>query len=242
MTTRSPAEGSLCISFDIDWAPDELVEPVVEMLLESGVRATFFATHQSSLLKQLDNDRFEIGLHPNFSGADNLNGALQTLADMYPEAKGARSHSLSVSGAILQTYVDSGLKYESNAHLPFHEGLHPVKRMKELVSIPIYWEDDTNFLLGLPYDLDNLRLDEPGLKVLSFHPIHVFMNTFSEAHYTSYKKYYQDPQQLRAFINKRDPGVGTLFKTLLDYIATSGRPTYTLQDVYERYVTASNGL
>jgi hypothetical protein len=231
----------LCITLDVDWARDEIIYPVVEAMERAGVKATFFATHESRLLEGLDPARFEIGLHPNFnnSGGD-FEGPVRKLKSLYPRAEGARSHSLFVSSGVLQSYVGSGIKYESNAHLPLHEGLRPVIRFGGLVSIPMYWADDTNFRLKGSFNLGDLKLETPGLKVLDFHPIHIFMNTSSEAHYEEYKSHYQEPQRLGDFINRKELGVGTLFQSLLDYLKTSGRRTYTLGEVCERYLAGAD--
>ena len=85
--------------------------------------------------------------------------------------------------------MEDDLKYESNTHLFFHDWLHPVIRIKELVSIPFYWTDDTHFTLRHSFTVDDLRLETPGLKIFTFDPIHVFMNTSSEVHYENYKIY-----------------------------------------------------
>jgi hypothetical protein len=192
-------------------------------------------------LESLDATQFEVGLHPNFNDcAGDFEGPLRRLKALYPQAKGARSHSLYVSSNILQKYTGNGIKYESNAHLPLHEGLHPVIRFEGLVSVPMYWADDTNFRLQGSFDLDYLKLESPGLKVLDFHPIHIFMNTASEAHYEEYKRYYQDPERLKYFVNRKSPGPGTLFRSLLDYVEKSNRRTYTLNEVYEQYLAGND--
>ena len=230
-------DNRICITLDIDWARDEIVRPVIEMMEQAGVKATLFATHQSQLLNDLDADQFEVGLHPNFNEANgDFNGPIQELKALYPRAKGVRSHSLFQSSHILRLFKKNGLKYEGNAFLPFHEGLRPVVKVKGLVSIPFYWEDDMHFLLGYPFKLEVLRLEAPGLKVFSFHPIHVFMNTCSEEHYVSYRRYYQDPEKLKQSMNLQGEGVATLFRSLLDYTSKSEKPTYTLYEIYKEYV------
>ena len=41
------------ISFDIDWASDEVIEYSIKPILDSGLKATIFATHKSNFLKKL---------------------------------------------------------------------------------------------------------------------------------------------------------------------------------------------
>jgi len=239
MSDRDLTKSQICITIDVDWAPDEIMLGLFELMRDADLKATIFATHDSPVLKSLDTERFEIGLHPNFNvRCANVEDAVRPLKDLYPQAQGARSHSLHVSSAILQLYLENGLTYESNAHLTLHEGLHPIIRYKGIVSIPMYWSDDTHFQLNRSFNLEELRLAEPGLKVLDFHPIHIFMNTSSAAHYEEYKHHYQEPEKLKDYIN-RGPGVGTLFQSLLAYIENNSLPTYRLDDICEQYVAGT---
>jgi len=60
-------QGKIFLSFDIDWAIDEAVESLADMLEARGVAATFFVTHDSPVLARLaSNPLFELGIHPNF--------------------------------------------------------------------------------------------------------------------------------------------------------------------------------
>lgn len=237
MSSRVLTGSQICVTIDVDWARDETMLPLFELMSEANIKATVFATHESELLKSLDAAQFEIGLHPNFNDrCTSVEDVVRPLKAAYPEAKGGRSHSLHMSSHILRQYMDNGLVYESNAHLPLHEGLHPAIRCEDFVSIPMYWSDDTGFLLGLSFDLEELRLEEPGLKVLDFHPIHIFMNTSGVAHYEEYKRHYQEPEKLKDFVNRKSPGVGTLFNALVTYLKENRLPTYRLDEIYQQYV------
>lgn len=55
----------ICITLDVDWANDEVIEYSTKLLEKYNVKATIFATHESELLKFLEK-KFEIGIHPNF--------------------------------------------------------------------------------------------------------------------------------------------------------------------------------
>lgn len=229
------ADPRICITLDVDWAPDGVIAPVLEALRASAVKATFFATHASPLLASIAGDDVEVGLHPNFNHcAGDFDTPLRTLKDAYPDARGARSHSLFVSSHILQLYRRYGLRYESNNFMPMHQHLHPVMRFENFVSIPFYWSDDRLDVYDW-FDLDTLRLDTPGLKVLNFHPMHVFMNTSSEEHYLSYKAHYQDAGALRPFVNG-GTGVRSLFDAVLQSIGDRGVPTYTMAEICDTFL------
>ena len=56
------------LTFDIDWAHDEVLEDTLNLVSDYNVKATFFATHKTSVnLKIISNPNFELGIHPNFN-------------------------------------------------------------------------------------------------------------------------------------------------------------------------------
>lgn len=228
--------GEVVLSFDVDWAPDGVLEPIVERLRASGVPATFFATHYSPLLASLERDQFEIALHPRIDDLRDGVTSVEELLALYPDAVGVRSHSLVSSGPLLQRQSERGIRYESNCFLPLH-GLAPVWRLPDLVTIPYFWADDYHFLFGRRFALEELDLAGPGLKVLDFHPIHVFMNTSAEDQYGRFREHYRDVERLKPLVNRDDPGSGTLFDEVVDWIAASGTAS-TLADVWRRFARA----
>ena len=63
---------SLSLTFDIDWAPDFMVEEIINILETYSIKATFFATHDSKVLQKLNfSKNYEVGLHP-FIGKNSL--------------------------------------------------------------------------------------------------------------------------------------------------------------------------
>ena len=225
---------SVCLTLDVDWAPDEVLEEVLGELEESGVRATIFATHASDVLANVDPARFEVAIHPRFESLAEPGGPIDELLALYPDARGMRSHGLVVSSSILQAAADRGLVYEANHFLPFHPELRPVPRFETLHTIPLYWSDDYHLLFRRPFVVDELRLDTPGLKVLNFHPIHVFANTSDLDHYASFKPHYHDADALRRLRDRRALGTGSLFDAVLDRLR--GASTPTLSEVHDAAV------
>ena len=227
----------ICITFDIDWAPDEVVESVTNVLEEHRAKATFFATHRSDLLRSLDSAKYEVGIHPNFDDRTDNNEVIRELKAIYPEAIGVRSHGLFCSTNILQICLANGLKYDVNTFIPLREGLYPftrLNRLNKIICIPYYWEDDTHFTNQTPFELSKLELHKEGLKIYNFHPIHIFMNTESQEHYADYKAFYLQPDTLRKYRNMGG-GTRTLFIALLKYISDNAIQTYTCKEIYDEY-------
>ena len=76
-----------CLTFDVDWAPDPVIEDTLSLLERAGVRATFFATHASAVLRDAAAEGHEIGLHPNFSRAveSDYRSIVTSLLEHFPD-------------------------------------------------------------------------------------------------------------------------------------------------------------
>lgn len=88
------------LTFDVDWAPDNVIDYVAEILTEHKVKATWFITHESDAINRLskNSDLFELGIHPNL-----LNGSthgktedeiLKHMKAIVPNAVSMRTHGL----------------------------------------------------------------------------------------------------------------------------------------------------
>lgn len=228
----------ICVTLDIDWACDEIIKHSIKFLKEYNVKGTIFATHESSLLKSLDQKQFEIGIHPNLVSNDNYEKMIDRLLQIYPNSIGVRCHGCLQSTNIFRLYIRRGLKYDSTTYIPLRENLYPWWRLKKLVCIPFYWTDDTMFYSGFPFDSSQLHLSKNGLKVYVFHPIHIFANTQSGEHYRKLKSFYQQPDKL---IKLRGKGGGTqtLFVELLRYFQENNVKSYTCKDIYQEWIRYS---
>ena len=228
-TTSVLPESVWAISLDIDWAPDQLVDYSLELLEQYNLDATIFTTHK--LAGGVNGH--EIGLHPNFNKLDTIGREISNLKDIYPEAKGLRSHSLVFSSRHAEIYGKFGITYDSNYYLPSQDNIKPFLYHRNVLEIPFMFMDDA-YSAGQGrkpgFTLADLSLDEPGCKVFVFHPIHIFLNTDSPARYLSAKKYYHQPRQLENFVN---PGAGirTLFIELLEHVSARRIKTNTLGEI-----------
>ena len=231
----------IVLSFDIEWACAEVVADVVRLLEERNLRATFFCTHPG--IEVADHER---SLHPNFfrdgntqvaeahSIPDELEfyravvGAARTLC---PEATGVRSHRRYYTPLVEQVLRENDLQYDSTAMEPLTPGLAPGWLGDNLLSLPIYFMDhwDLGFQ-ATGFELARLRLDEPGLKVVDFHPNLIFLNAATIGQYEQSRPYYRDPDRLRA-ARHSGRGVRTLFLDLLDKLAKSPVPLRTLGEI-----------
>ncbi len=217
-------EEKLFLTLDIDWASDEVLGHAIDLVDRANVRATWFVTHGTPLLARLRaTDRYEIGIHPNFNPllfhGDAEHGAspeevVARLLRLVPEAKSVRSHSMTQSSWLLKLFRGLGLTHDCNAYVPIESGieLKPWRGWEGLVRVPYFWEDDLHAIGGKSWDaIATTR--RRGLKVYDFHPIHLFLNTPTLAHYEAARPVQRDFDKLGA-LRYAGPGPRTFLEEL----------------------------
>ena len=116
-------EKKVFLTFDLDWAHDEVISDTMDLINESGVSSTWFVTHKSPILAKLrKQENIELGIHPNFYHAPHQSfenqvqpkAVLSELLDVVPDAKSVRSHSLFHSERLVDVFYDFGLSHISN--------------------------------------------------------------------------------------------------------------------------------
>jgi hypothetical protein len=240
----SITDPEVVLSVDVEWAHPVVLDDIVTALDERGLRATFFCTHE-----EISVPGHERALHPNFrrEGNTQLDGLpipeseldfqrqiVARAREFCPEAVGVRAHGLFYESRLLSTYRAAGLEYDSSVLLPLVPGIAPFVKGGDIVELPLYYMDHWDLVegattLGLP----DLRLDEPGLKVVGFHPNLVYLNAATDRDYLDSKPHYDDPDWLRHH-RRRGRGVRTLFHELLDRLAGGPAPP-TLGDLNARF-------
>jgi len=232
----------IAITVDVDWAPDPVIEDTAQLIESHGVKATFFATHRSSAIRQLENSGHEIAIHPNFNplleGAQTNKSArsiVEELMEIYPESRGVRSHSMLQSTKILQIFSNCGLVYESNQFLPYAKCVEPSVLWNRLVRIPYNWEDDMHWEYHKAFDDPGIPLNNCDLTVMDFHPVHVFLNSESEARYSIAKSHYHDHRRLVDHRNNTStPGTRDLLCKILNFISSENLRTATMSEIAEK--------
>lgn len=218
---ESTWEDRIFLTFDMDWAHDEVVADTIDLVEAAGVSATWFVTHKTPLLQRLrSNPSFELGIHPNFNfllEGDDRNGrnvkeVIERLLAIVPRAASVRSHSMTQNTGLLDLFVWGGLTHDVNHFIPTQTGieLKPWKLWNELIRIPYNWEDDVHCMYGLTDEMSAF-VNHAGLKVFDFHPIHVFLNTESLDRYEASRPLHKNPKEL---IKHRYEGYGTRSRLL----------------------------
>ena len=186
------------LTFDIDWAPDWVINDCYMICKELGVSATFFVTHQSDMLDVLRSDpEIELGVHPNLmpgtTHGENEHAVLEHCMEIVPEAKAMRTHGLYQATNLYSLIADYFPMIETDVslYLAGHKELHPVdiycgRMSRRITRLPYFWEDD--FQAVIPDNDWKSTPKSDGLRIFDFHPVHVMLNMSNLEDYFSLKK------------------------------------------------------
>ena len=217
-------EDEIFLTFDLDWCSDEVLEYLLDILEESGIKATFFVTHKTKVLRKMEkNKNFELGIHPNFNfllnghfnDGKNIDEVIKYYLDIV-QAKSVRSHSMTHNSNILDAFLKYGLEFDCNIFVPFSSNiiLKPYKHWNGIIRIPYFWEDDVHCIYGWDWDVKKY-LNYKGLKVFDFHPIHIFLNTENVERYNKARPYLKNYEKLKEFVNYENYGVRDFLMDLI---------------------------
>ena len=213
------------LTFDIDWAADFVVEPLIKLLEDSEIKATWFVTHDTPLLKCLhENPNFELGIHPNFNNLLNGNDkngknskeVVLRLLELVPQATAVRSHSMCQSSVLIELFNECGLTHDCNHFIPFRSNVEckPWLHWNGMVKVPYFWEDDIETMQPNKFDM-TVPGSSKGLRVFDFHPIHTFLNTEDLSRYEKSRFSHADSALLNRYINTNNDGSLTALKRLI---------------------------
>ncbi len=210
----------VAITLDVDWAPDFMIDHAAGLLAERGARATWFVTHASPAVDRLRErpDLFELGIHPNFlPGSSHGATAAEVVrhcAALVPGARAVRTHCLMQSTPLHDVLLaNSDVEVDVSLFLPHAKGVEPVLQWSpggRLLRVPYVWQDNMEMHAPAPrWDADRV-LDGDGVRVLDFHPVHVWLNSSSVEPYERLKDVAPlaelTPEQAEPF---RQEGVGS---------------------------------
>ena len=220
---------NIILTFDVDWAPDWMIIPILKKLKEKKITSHFFLTHNSKLFSK-KNKYIQIGLHPNFfknstQGSSEKN-IIDNLLKTFGKVDTLRTHG-NYQSTNLHVLLTEKYKFKiDNSILSprsqvFNYDLIWKKKKIEILSYN--WEDgyETNQIQKI-FSLKNKFFNNNRIKlyILNFHPVHIFLNT---RYFDIYKKmkrkfpninktHYSD---LEKFINRKTIGTKNFFESLI---------------------------
>jgi hypothetical protein len=239
----------MALTLDVDWAPDFVIEHTASILLDAGVKATWFVTHDSPAIRELRNhpDLFELGIHPNFHAGSTQGKTPEDIvrycATVVPEARVYKSHALLESTHLLEVVMKySSVKIDMTPILPEFCLPRPVRyewKHREIWRLSCCWEDNFQFCCRKPVlRLEQMAwLEHGGIAAFTFHPIHICLNASRYEDYEALKAL--GPMEdltdasVRA-VRGKSQGVEDVFRELVAHASGEGcdvRASDTLQNV-----------
>lgn len=215
------------LTFDTDNCPELAIEFVQERLESHGFAGTFFCTQCYESLRE----PHEPATHPflrEFYKLDEMFAPLDRLMEQIPAAVGNRCHQLTCNGALYRRLGEVGFLYDSCWPMYMHNHIKPIRLHTGILELPIFYAENLIIEQGMTRAfLDGLRA--PGLKVLLFHPVHIFHNSNNKTYYEIMKVPYPD-RYVPELVN-RGKGVLTFFDTLLEILENEGITVTTCKEI-----------
>ncbi|WP_147822477.1 hypothetical protein [Salidesulfovibrio onnuriiensis] len=220
------------LTLDIDWCSDDTLDYVSSLLVQADKRATWFATHKSAVVDDLNGRScFEVGIHPNFldgsSHGSSVDMVLDHITSLFPDSSIMRTHGLYQSSPVLDRATSKyGISVDVSLFLPYHSNLSVLIPMgygeKKIRRVPYFWEDDIEMLNDYTgFSFRDQKHHCEGLKIYDFHPVHVALNISSFDEYVRLKEKKPIFEWDRKFILKyQKKGKGTLsfFEDMIERI------------------------
>lgn len=174
------------LTFDWDWAPDFVVEPIIDLLIVKQIPAIWFVTHETILLDKLRDNRniFELGIHPNFfknsTQGSSEEEIIENLLGIVPEARSIRTHGLYQNSNLLLEFGSKyGLSYDFSIILPNSSiSIHDfIFDNKKITRLPYNWEDDIAMFDSGGIEASFNYITKFDDCIFDFHPVHVALNS-----------------------------------------------------------------
>lgn len=239
------------ITLDIDWAPDFIIESVTDLLIEQGVKSTWFITHESAAVNSLSGHSalIERGIHPNFmtnsSHGASYSEVMQNIKKIVPDAKCVRTHALYQSNPLLKLMcVEHNIKIDSSLFLRDYQNVQPIQfefaqDKTSLIRIPYIWGDQYEITRSATNLKFFKRFEFAGIKVFNFHPVHIYFNACDDTPYKNLKLISSDiskatKESCDHLINRKSKGVKDFLIDLIQEIKKTGDGV-TLSEISKTY-------
>jgi len=182
------------LTFDTDWMTDVSLQRFLREFPIPG-DGTFFLHDE---LPSMHSSAHELCPHPFLDDLGRWREALALRAAGLPRPpRGVRAHSCVFSHMIGLGLNELGYRYVSQATNLYQRGLTPHRHPWGIWEVPIYYMDNMDFCMPKNWPEDchspfssqviHHALEQDGLYVFDFHPLHIALNTRSLDDYAAVK-------------------------------------------------------
>jgi hypothetical protein len=205
-------------------------------------KATFFLHDE---LPSLFDTEHELCPHPFIDDLTRWQIALSSVTARLPgQPKGMRAHSCVFSHMIAVGLNELGYRYVSQATCLFQAGLAPLRHPWGIWEMPIYYMDNMDFCMPrnwhgmghLPFQREVIRMavEEEGLFVFDFHPLHIALNTRDHSDYLTVKDQIINEGISPFELSFQGRGVRTFFQELCSTMQQHGIYSQGCWDALEK--------
>lgn len=227
----------ICLTFDTDWILDRDLGRFLQEFSIPG-EATFFL-HDA--FPSLFTTAHELCPHPLIDDLARWPPSLAELAGRLPHPpKGVRPHSCVFSHMIGLGLHNMGYRYVSQATYLYQTGLAPMRHPWGIWEMPIFYMDNMDFWTAknwpdighVPFSerLIRMAVEQDGLFVFDFHPLHIALNTRGPEDYAAVKEKIVTNGASPFDLTVPGRGVRTFFLELCAAMRNSGRHSYRCWD------------
>lgn len=202
----------LSLTFDTDHM-NELRMAEFLRDIEIPGEGTFFCTQRYACL---DRSAHEVAPHPTLQEGGDWKDELMRMRDLFPDARGWRSHSCVFSHLLAEWLAGNGYRYVSTNDQFGQKNIRPIRHPWGIWHFPIFYMDNMDFSSGhfwngeseAPFSdaFIDAALDDDGVYVFDFHPIHLLINTPDRDYYFSVRDQFKGGASIREVAYK---GAGT---------------------------------
>jgi hypothetical protein len=249
MTYSWDKEPVFCFTSDIDWASESIIEYSHNVLSGNDLKLTYFVTHSSPFLNDLnEQNKVRLLIHPNFlpdsSHGNSFTEVIDYCLNLVPNADGFRSHRYFEVNDIMDDLEKRGFRFVSNHCTRCETHIKPLIHRSGLLSIPIFLEDGGYLLMDPDLNFNNLipKLRSPGLKVINFHPAHMAFNTPDFDYTRSIKDSMSreswnnlDKSDLQNLENKQKLGIRTIIQQIIDFAFDNNCKVLSMNEIYQEH-------
>jgi hypothetical protein len=239
----------ICLSFDTDWMSEDALQKFLQDFPLPG-RGTFFCHEAFRCLQPTAHEQCP---HPFISDLENWQGGLAQLRGaVNASARGVRTHSCVFSHMIALRLHEMGFEYVSNTTAIHQTGLAPFRHPWGVWELPIYYMDNMDFWAGgnwpglKPQPFDRRWIDqalqEPGLYVFDFHPIHVALNTRTPDDYQSVKRRIVEDGVSPFELTFPGRGSRVYFQELCDAMRAAGQQSVSCSDALDSWIAGDSSI
>lgn len=224
---KSTWQNKKFLSFDMEWAPDFIMESFIELIEEYKVYTSIFLTNNFRSLKYYKKSSFiSLEIHPNFNKlleknetTGNYLTVLKSIIKLVPGCKVIRSHGLTQNSKILNYAKKMGITHDSN-DIVFgsKQKFFPYKHFSGLIKAPITWEDDIYLYLNKSKKVEFKKkfLSKKHINIFNFHPLSIFINVNNYKTLNFALKNQNNYKLLKDINNNNNYGIKNFFEELVN--------------------------